>query len=77
MKVRGGVRHLSFHDAYLLPFDYFDHCLTVLLTGFDDFVPPDFDRCYDFHHLHPQKNRCHFDDSVRSTWHSRHYFLPR
>ena len=35
--------------------------------GFDDFVPPDFDRCYDYHHLQPQKNRCHFDDSENES----------
>jgi len=77
-RVRGGDFHLpSSPDVSHPPFGCSDHCLTMLLTGFDDFDPPDFCRYSDCPRLHLRKNHCRFDDSVRSTWHFRHYFPLR
>jgi len=75
MRVHGGGFHLpSSPDVSHPPFYCSVHCSTALLTDFD---PPDFYRYSDCPRLHPQKNRCHFDDSVRSTWRFHHYFPLR
>jgi len=75
-RVRDGDSQLpSSPDVSHPPFDCSDHCLTALLTDFD---PLDFSRYSDYPaRLHLRKNHCRFDDSVRSTWHFRHYFPLR
>jgi len=74
-RVRGGdFQLLSYPDVSHPPFDCSDHCSTALLTDFD---PLDFCHYSDSPRLHPQRNHCRFDDSVRSTWRFRHYFPPR